>query len=54
MWLWFPQIDENVYREIVNHRYLDHPNIVKFIEVGLEIAFSFVWLCWIESNCVSR
>jgi hypothetical protein len=27
------QIDENVYREIVNHRSLRHPNIIQFIEV---------------------
>ncbi|KAM0909327.1 hypothetical protein ACQ4PT_014898 [Festuca glaucescens] len=29
------RIDENVYREIVNHRSLRHPNIVQFIEVIL-------------------
>uniref|UniRef100_A0A452Z6Y6 non-specific serine/threonine protein kinase n=1 Tax=Aegilops tauschii subsp. strangulata TaxID=200361 RepID=A0A452Z6Y6_AEGTS len=29
------QIDENVYREIVNHRSLRHPNIIQFIEVIL-------------------
>ncbi|KAL5662261.1 hypothetical protein ACJX0J_029386, partial [Zea mays] len=28
-------IDENVYREIVNHRSLRHPNIIQFIEVIL-------------------
>ncbi|AQK86353.1 Serine/threonine-protein kinase SRK2A [Zea mays] len=26
------RIDENVYREIVNHRSLRHPNIIQFIE----------------------
>ncbi|KAL6848793.1 hypothetical protein ACP4OV_021376 [Aristida adscensionis] len=30
-----PRIDENVYREIVNHRSLRHPNIIQFIEVIL-------------------
>uniref|UniRef100_A0A452Z6Z1 non-specific serine/threonine protein kinase n=1 Tax=Aegilops tauschii subsp. strangulata TaxID=200361 RepID=A0A452Z6Z1_AEGTS len=29
------RIDENVYREIVNHRSLRHPNIIQFIEVIL-------------------
>ncbi len=27
------QIDENVQREIVNHRSLRHPNIIRFKEV---------------------
>jgi len=27
------QIDENVYREIINHRSLRHPNIIRFKEV---------------------
>jgi serine/threonine-protein kinase SRK2 len=30
----FPQIDENVYREIINHRSLRHPNIIRFKEVS--------------------
>ncbi|KAL5137969.1 Serine/threonine-protein kinase SAPK10 [Glycine soja] len=29
------QIDENVKREIINHRSLRHPNIIKFKEVGI-------------------
>ena len=29
------QIDENVYREIINHRSLRHPNIIRFKEVCL-------------------
>lgn len=29
------QIDENVQREIINHRSLRHPNIVRFKEVSL-------------------
>ncbi|CAN6346717.1 unnamed protein product [Urochloa humidicola] len=29
------RIDENVYREIINHRSLRHPNIIQFIEVIL-------------------
>lgn len=28
------QIDENVQREIINHRSLRHPNIVRFKEVS--------------------
>ena len=28
------QIDENVAREIINHRSLRHPNIIRFKEVG--------------------
>jgi serine/threonine-protein kinase SRK2 len=28
------KIDENVQREIINHRSLRHPNIVRFKEVG--------------------
>uniref|UniRef100_A0A0A0L2C0 non-specific serine/threonine protein kinase n=1 Tax=Cucumis sativus TaxID=3659 RepID=A0A0A0L2C0_CUCSA len=31
----YPQIDENVEREIINHRSLRHPNIVRFKEVIL-------------------
>uniref|UniRef100_A0A0A9GQB0 SAPK4 n=1 Tax=Arundo donax TaxID=35708 RepID=A0A0A9GQB0_ARUDO len=27
------RIDENVYREIINHRSLRHPNIIRFKEV---------------------
>jgi len=37
----YPQIDKNVEREIVNHRTLLHPNIIKFREVML---CSFAWL----------
>lgn len=29
------QIDENVQREIINHRSLRHPNIVRFKEVSV-------------------
>jgi hypothetical protein len=48
------QIDENVYREIINHRSLRHPNIIRFKEVrhcGLKrliarliISFRFLFL----------
>lgn len=31
--LLFLQIDENVQREIINHRSLRHPNIIRFKEV---------------------
>lgn len=30
------QIDENVQREIINHRSLKHPNIIRFKEVSLD------------------
>ena len=33
--IWHLQIDENVFREIVNHRSLRHPNIIRFKEVVL-------------------
>ncbi|KAK6924093.1 Protein kinase domain, partial [Dillenia turbinata] len=36
------KIDENVQREIINHRSLRHPNIVKFKEVGSFLPFSDV------------
>ena len=34
------QIDENVERELVNHRTLIHPNIVKFREVRTHALIS--------------
>ncbi|MBA0803329.1 hypothetical protein Gohar_013555 [Gossypium harknessii] len=30
-----PKIDEHVQREIMNHRSLKHPNIIKFKEVNI-------------------
>lgn len=33
------QIDENVKREIINHRSLRHPNIIRFKEVGIFLYF---------------
>jgi len=51
------QIDENVYREIINHRSLRHPNIIRFKEVGrygpkrliarLIISFRFFFNHWV-------
>lgn len=38
MCLWMLQIDENVQREIINHRSLRHPNIVRFKEVWFGIV----------------
>lgn len=35
------QIDENVQREIINHRSLRHPNIIRFKEV-IQIFFSLI------------
>jgi serine/threonine-protein kinase SRK2 len=40
----FVQIDENVQREIINHRSLRHPNIVRFKEVSLGNSDEFVML----------
>jgi serine/threonine-protein kinase SRK2 len=34
MFFFFLQIDENVQREIINHRSLRHPNIIQFKEVS--------------------
>ena len=43
------QIDENVKREIINHRSLRHPNIVRFKEVSIffEVLSNFLrlWFC---------
>ena len=36
-WCGFVQIDENVQREIINHRSLRHPNIVRFKEVSVHV-----------------
>lgn len=36
------QIDENVKREIINHRSLRHPNIVRFREVSMFLQFHLV------------
>lgn len=38
----FIQIDENVKREIINHRLLRHPNIIRFKEVKFpsEVIFT--------------
>lgn len=33
------QIDENVAREIINHRSLNHPNIVRFKEASDLVLF---------------
>jgi len=38
--LW--QIDENVAREIINHRSLRHPNIIRFKEVRSDVHFSIL------------
>jgi len=36
------QIDENVQREIINHRSLRHPNIVRFKEVCARLLLDYV------------
>jgi len=36
-WKYVLQIDEHVQREIMNHRSLKHPNIIRFKEVGKRI-----------------
>ena len=38
----FAQIDENVYRKIINHRLLWHPNIIQFIEVRIRNVISYI------------
>lgn len=56
---WF-QIDENVQREIINHRSLRHPNIIRFKEVTLENTNSFIralphiyfYLCHWDVICI--
>ena len=40
--LYFKQIDENVAREILNHRSLRHPNIIQFKEVLKFYPLTFV------------
>lgn len=35
------QIDEHVQREIMNHRSLKHPNIIRFKEVIMQLLFSW-------------
>ena len=59
-WCWFllcadqvglvsAQIDENVYREIINHRSLRHPNIIQFIEVRARSRyFSIVYYSFLS------
>ena len=43
------QIDENVYREIINHRSLRHPNIIQFIEVRARSRyFSIVYYSFLS------
>jgi hypothetical protein len=42
------QIDENVAREIINHRSLRHPNIIRFKEVRVacgEPNVIWTWIC---------
>jgi hypothetical protein len=43
------QIDENVKREIINHRSLRHPNIVRFKEVSMFLYFCY-FSCWKEED----
>jgi len=38
MFFGFPQIDEHVQREIMNHRSLKHPNIIRFKEVNIPLS----------------
>lgn len=46
---WF-QIDENVQREIINHRSLRHPNIIRFKEVIISLLTDYILLLaiWLE------
>lgn len=42
-WFFLAQIDENVAREIINHRSLRHPNIIRFKEVGDSKQRALLW-----------
>lgn len=42
LFLGFCQIDEHVQREIMNHRSLKHPNIVRFKEVSNQLCQHFI------------
>ena len=49
------QIDENVYREIINHRSLRHPNIIQFIEVRARSRyFSIVYYSFLSFIIFTR
>lgn len=57
--LWY-QIDENVQREIINHRSLRHPNIIRFKEVRSYFSsanYPFVrlkgnWAFWVKQMVI--
>lgn len=43
LFLGFWQIDEHVQREIMNHRALKHPNIIRFKEVSKQVSLIPKW-----------
>lgn len=47
------QIDENVAREIINHRSLRHPNIIRFKEVIIVLnAHKYLLFSFLEENYI--
>jgi serine/threonine-protein kinase SRK2 len=37
-----PKVDKNVYREVINHRKLSHPNIIGFNSVHIDAKFLYI------------
>lgn len=37
-----PKVDKNVYREVINHRKLSHPNVIGFKEVKLDTRYLYI------------
>lgn len=37
-----PKIDKNVYREVINHRKLSHPNVIGFKAVHLDSRYLYI------------
>lgn len=37
-----PKIDKNVYREVINHRKLSHPNIIGFKSVHIDNRYLYI------------
>ena len=37
-----PKIDKNVYREVINHRKLSHPNVIGFHSVHVDTRYLYI------------
>jgi serine/threonine-protein kinase SRK2 len=37
-----PKIDKNVYREVINHRKLSHPNVIGFNSVHIDSRYLYI------------